>query len=150
MREKITQALKDAMKAGDKAKVSTLRLITSAIKDRDLGIRGDVPAAPIGDAEITDVLAKMVKQRQESIAVFEANGRQDLADKEKAELALIRSFLPAQMDEAAVAAAIAEAIAATGATAPKDMGKVMAKLKAEFAGKMDFAKVSGLVKGRLG
>lgn len=150
MREKITQALKDAMKAGDKAKVSTLRLITSAIKDRDLGIRGDVPTAPIGDAEITDVLAKMVKQRQESITVFEANGRQDLADKEKTELALIRSFLPAQLDEAAVGEAIAATIAAVGATSQKDMGKVMAKLKAEYAGKMDFAKASGLVKGRLG
>ncbi len=150
MREKINQTLKDAMKAGDKAKVSTLRLITSAIKDRDLGIRGEVPSAPIGDAEITDVLAKMVKQRQESIAIFEQNARQDLADKEKAELALILSFMPAQLDEAAMVEAIVAAIAAVGATSPKDMGKVMAKLKAEFAGKMDFAKASGMVKGRLG
>lgn len=150
MREKINQALKDAMKAGDKAKVSTLRLINAAIKDRDLGIKGEVPAAPIGDTEITEVLAKMVKQRQESITVFEQNGRADLADKEKAELAIIRSFMPTQMDEAAMGEAIAAAIAATGATSPKDMGKVMAKLKAEYAGKMDFAKASGLVKGRLG
>jgi uncharacterized protein YqeY len=150
MREKINQALKEAMKAGDKAKVSTLRLINAAIKDRDLGIKGDVPAAPIGDAEITEVLAKMVKQRQESIAIFEQNGRTDLAEKEKAELAVIRSFLPAQLDEAAIGAAIAEAIAAVGAQGPKDMGKVMAKLKADYAGRMDFAKASQLVKTRLG
>jgi uncharacterized protein YqeY len=150
MREKISQALKEAMKAGDKAKVSTLRLINAAIKDRDLGIKGDVPAAPIGDAEITEVLAKMVKQRQESIAIFEQNGRTDLAEKEKAELAVIRSFLPAQLDEAAIGAAIAEAIAAVGAQGPKDMGKVMAKLKADYAGRMDFAKASQLVKTRLG
>lgn len=149
MRERINEALKTAMKAGDKAKVSTLRLITSAIKDRDLGIKGEVPAAPIGDAEITEVLAKMVKQRQESIAIFEQNGRTDLADKEKAELAIIQSFLPQQLDDAAVAEAIAAAIAATGAANPKDMGKVMAKLKAEFAGRMDFAKASGLVKAKL-
>lgn len=149
MREKINQALKTAMKAGDKAKVSTLRLITSAIKDRDLGIKGDVPAAPIGDVEITEVLAKMVKQRQESIAIFEQNARQDLADKEKAELAVIQSFLPQQLDDDAVADAIAAAIAATGAASPKDMGKVMAKLKADHAGRMDFAKASGLVKTKL-
>ncbi len=150
MREKINQTLKDAMKAGDKAKVSALRLITSAIKDRDLGIRGEVPSAPIGDAEITDVLAKMVKQRQESITIFAENGREDLAGKERVELALILSFMPAQLDEAAMGEAITAAIAAVGATTPKDMGKVMAKLKAEFAGKMDFAKASGMVKGRLG
>ncbi len=149
MREKINQALKEAMKAGDKAKVSTLRLITSAIKDRDLGIKGEVPAAPIGDVEITEVLAKMVKQRQESIAIFEQNARQDLADKEKAELAVIQSFMPQQMDGAAVAEAIATAIAATGAAGPKDMGKVMAKLKADHAGRMDFAKASALVKAKL-
>ncbi len=149
MREKINQALKEAMKAGDKAKVSTLRLITSAIKDRDLGIKGEVPSAPIGDVEITEVLAKMVKQRQESIAIFEQNARQDLADKEKAELAVIQSFLPQQLDDAAVAEAIAAAIAATGAANPKDMGKVMAKLKADHAGRMDFAKASGLVKTKL-
>jgi uncharacterized protein YqeY len=150
MREKITEALKVAMKAGDKATVSTLRLITSAIKDRDLGIRGDVPSAPIGDAEITDVLAKMVKQRQESITVFAANGREDLAAKERAELALIQSFMPAQLDEAAMTEAITAAIAATGATSVKDMGKLMAKLKAEHAGQMDFGKASGLVKAKLG
>ncbi|MFO1172718.1 MAG: GatB/YqeY domain-containing protein [Hyphomicrobiaceae bacterium] len=149
MREKINQALKAAMKAGDKAKVSTLRLITSAIKDRDLGIKGDVPTAPIGDVEITEVLAKMVKQRQESIAIFEQNARQDLADKEKAELAVIQSFLPQQLDDDAVADAIAAAIAETGAASPKDMGKVMAKLKADHAGRMDFAKASGLVKTKL-
>ena len=150
MREKINEALKAAMKAGDKATVSTLRLVTSAIKDRDLGIRGDVPSAPIGDPEITDVLAKMMKQRQESITIFAENGREDLAGKERAELALILSFMPAQLDEAAVAQAIGEAITAVGATSVKDMGKVMAKLKAEHAGRMDFAKASQMVKARLG
>lgn len=149
MRERINEALKAAMKAGDKAKVSTLRLITSAIKDRDLGIKGEVPTAPIGDAEITDVLAKMVKQRQESIAIFEQNARADLADKEKAELAVIQSFMPQQLDDAAVAKAIGAAIAATGAASPKDMGRVMAKLKADHAGRMDFAKASSLVKAKL-
>jgi hypothetical protein len=150
MREKINEALKAAMKAGDKAKVSTLRLVNAAIKDRDLGIKGEVPAAPIGEPEITEVLAKMVKQRQESIAIFVENGRADLAEKERAELAVIQSFLPAQLDATAMAEAIAAAIAAAGAQGPKDMGKVMAKLKAEFAGRMDFAKASQLVKARLG
>jgi hypothetical protein len=150
MRDRISEALKAAMKAGDKATVSTLRLINAAIKDRDLGIKGDVPAAPIGAAEITEVLAKMVKQRQESIAIFEANGRTDLAEKEQAELAVIQSFMPAQLDERAMGEAIAEAIAAVGAQGPKDMGRVMAKLKADHAGRMDFAKASQLVKARLG
>jgi hypothetical protein len=150
MRDKINEALKAAMKAGDKATVSTLRLINAAIKDRDLGIKGEAPAAPIGEAEITEVLAKMVKQRQESIAIFVENGRADLAEKERAELTVIQSFMPAQLDERAMAEAIAAAIAAVGATSPKDMGRVMAKLKAEFAGRMDFGKASGMVKARLG
>jgi uncharacterized protein YqeY len=150
MREKINEALKAAMKAGDKATVSTLRLVNAAIKDRDLGIRGEVPTAPIGEPEITDVLAKMVKQRQESITIFAENGREDLAAKERVELALILSFMPAQLDDAAMGEAIGTAITAVGATSVKDMGKVMAKLKAEHAGRMDFAKASGLVKAKLG
>ena len=133
------------MKSGEKARLSTLRLITAAIKDRELGIGGGAPTE-VGDAEIVAILQKMVKQRRESIATYEKAGRQDLADQEKAEIAVIEEYLPKQMGEAEAKAAVAALIAELGAAGPKDMGKVMGALKERFAGTMDFGKASGVVK----
>jgi uncharacterized protein YqeY len=148
MREKINADLKAAMKAGDKDRVGTLRLINAAIKQADIEAR---PAGKdkITDADILSVLAKMVKQRRDSIEQYQAGGRQDLADKEAAEIAVIEIYLPKQMDEAEAKAAITAAIEETGAAGPKDMGKVMGALKAKYAGQMDFGKASALVKAQL-
>jgi hypothetical protein len=145
MRQRINDAVKTAMKSGEKARLSTLRLITAAIKDRELGIGGAAPTE-VGDAEIVVILQKMVKQRRESIATYEKAGRQDLADQEKAEIAVIEEYLPKQMGEAEAKAAVAALIAELGAAGPKDMGKVMGALKERFAGTMDFGKASGVVK----
>jgi uncharacterized protein YqeY len=144
MRARITQDVKDAMKSGDKARLSTLRLITAAIKDRELGVGG--PATEVGDAEVVAILQKMVKQRRESIATYEKAGRTDLADQEKAEIAILEGYLPKQMDEAGVKAAVSALIAELGAAGPKDMGRVMGALKERYAGQMDFGKASGVVK----
>ncbi|WP_041318351.1 GatB/YqeY domain-containing protein [Hyphomicrobium nitrativorans] len=145
MRARITQDIKDAMKSGNKARLSTLRLISAAIKDREIGVGGAAPAE-VGDADVVTILQKMVKQRRESIATYEKAGRQDLADQEKAEVAILDEYLPQQMDEAATKAAIGALIAELGAAGPKDMGRVMGALKERFAGQMDFGKASGLVK----
>jgi len=145
MRARITQDVKDAMKSGDKARLMTLRLITAAIKDRELGIGGAAPTE-VGDAEVVAILQKMVKQRRESIATYEKAGRTDLVDQEKAEIAILDGYLPKQMDEAGVKAAVAALIAELGAAGPKDMGRVMGALKERFAGQMDFGKASGVVK----
>lgn len=144
MRARITQDIKDAMKSGDKARLSTLRLISSAIKDRELGI--GAAAVEVGDAEVVAILQKMVKQRRESLATYEKAGRTDLADQEKSEIAILEGYLPKQMDEAAMKAAIAALVAELGAAGPKDMGRVMGALKAKFAGQMDFGKASGVLK----
>jgi len=144
MRTRITQDIKDAMKAGDKARLSTLRLITAAIKDRELGVGG--AATEVGNAEVVAILQKMVKQRRESIATYEKAGRTDLADQEKAEITVLESYLPQQMDEAATKAAVATLITELSAAGPKDMGRVMGALKARYAGQMDFGKASGLLK----
>ena len=149
MREQFTELLKDAMRAGDKRKVSTLRMITSTLKDRDIEQRG-LGKPPLSDEEILGMLQKMVKQRQESLKIYEDAGRMDLAEQERGEIAVITGFLPQQMDEAAVAAAIDAAIAATGAAGIKDMGKVVAALKQAHAGQMDFGKASAIVKAKLG
>ena len=145
MREKINNDLKDAMKSGDKARVGTLRLVNAAIKSADIDAR---PAGKdkITDADILSVLAKMIKQRRDSIEQFTAGARQDLADKEAAEIAVIEVYMPKQMSEADAKTAIAAAIKETGAAGPKDMGKVMAALKARYAGQMDFGKASALTK----
>ena len=148
MREAFNAALKDAMRAGDKRRVSTVRLITSALKDRDIEARG-AGRGPLTDEEILGLLQKMVKQRQESLKIYEDNNREDLAAQEREEIAIILGFMPQQMDEAEVAAAIAEAIAATGAAGMKDMGKVMAALKEKYAGRMDFGKASAAIKAKL-
>lgn len=145
MRARITQDVKDAMKSGDKARLTTLRLITAAIKDRELGVGGSAPIE-VGDAEIVVILQKMVKQRRESIATYEKAGRTDLADQEKAEIVILEAYLPKQMDEAGVRAAVAALVAELGAAGPKDMGRVMGALKERFAGQMDFGRASGVLK----
>jgi uncharacterized protein YqeY len=144
MRTRINQDIKDAMKAGDKARLATLRLINAAIKDRELGVGG--PPTEVGEAEIVAILQKMVKQRRESIATYEKAGRTDLADQEKSEIAILDAYLPQQMDEPAVKAAVTALIAELGAAGPKDMGRVMGALKDRYAGQMDFGKASGAVK----
>jgi uncharacterized protein YqeY len=144
MRQRITQDVKDAMKSGDKARLATLRLITAAIKDRELGVGG--APTEVGDAEVVAILQKMVKQRRESIATYEKAGRTDLADQEKSEIAVLEGYLPKQMDEAGVKAAVAALIAELGAAGAKDMGRVMGALKERYAGQMDFGKASGIVK----
>ena len=149
MRDKITQAMKDAMKAGQKERLGTIRLMLSALKDRELGIgggSGPVTAGPVSDADAIALFQKMVKQRRDSIESYTTNGRPELAAKEAAEIAVIEEYLPRQMSEADAKAAIAALIKETGASSPKDMGKVMAALKTKFAGQMDFGRASGLVK----
>ena len=148
MRDKINDDLKTAMKAGEKDRVGTLRLINAAIKSADIDAR---PSGKdkISDSDILLVLAKMVKQRRDSIEQFNAGGRPELAEKEQAEISVIEGYLPQQMSEDEAKAAIAAAIKETGAAGPKDMGKVMAALKAKYAGQMDFGRASGLTKDLL-
>ncbi|TGQ36456.1 MULTISPECIES: GatB/YqeY domain-containing protein [unclassified Mesorhizobium] len=148
MRGKIAESLKSAMKAQDKRRLPTLRLIQAAIHDRDIANRG-AGKGPTSDDEILQILAKMVKQREESAKAYDDGKRPELAAQERDEMAIIRDFLPTQLDEAAVLAAAREAIASTGAASQKDMGKVMAALKEKYAGQMDFAKAGGIVKGLL-
>ena len=147
MRENFVTSLKEAMKAGDKMRVSTLRLVQAAIKDKDIEARG--LSKTVSDDDILALLQKMVKQRQESLAIFEKEKREDLAAIERSEIEIITGFLPKQMDEASVKAAIAAAISETRAAGMKDMGKVVAALKAKYSGQMDFGKASGLVKAAL-
>ncbi|WP_128561076.1 GatB/YqeY domain-containing protein [Methylobacterium crusticola] len=148
LRERLTAEMKEAMKAGDKAKLATVRLIQAAVKDKDIEARGLGKEAP-GDGDILALLQKMIKQRNESAGIYEQGGRPELAEAERHEAAIVASFLPAQMSEDEVRAAIDAAIAETGAASPKDMGKVVAALKGRYTGRMDFAKASGWVKGRL-
>jgi uncharacterized protein len=148
LRDRFTADMKEAMKAGDKGKLGAIRLIQAALKDKDIEARGN-GKEPLSDEEILALLQKMVKQRQESIAMYEQGGRQELADQEKNEVAVISAYLPKQMDEAETKAAIQAAIAETGAASMKDMGKVVASLRAKYVGQMDFAKASGLVKDML-
>jgi uncharacterized protein YqeY len=145
LRDDINNALKDAMKARDERRVSTLRLINSALKNADIEARGQ-NKGPLGDDELLALLAKMIKQRQESIDLYEKGGRAELAKQERDEIAIIAAYLPKQMPDAEVRSAITEAIAETGASSMKDMGKVIAALRARYAGRMDFGRVSPLVK----
>jgi uncharacterized protein YqeY len=149
MRETITAALKHATKAQDKRRVSTLRLVSAAIKDRDIAARtaGKTEAT---DAELLELFAKMIKQREESEKIYADAGRAELAKQEGEEIAIIREFLPKQLSASETDKAIADAVAKTGAASIKDMGKVMAELKANYAGQMDFGKASALVKAKLG
>jgi uncharacterized protein YqeY len=149
MRETITAALKHATKAQDKRRMSTLRLVSAAIKDRDIAAR-TAGKGEATDAEMLDLFAKMIKQREESEKIYADAGRAELAKQEGEEIAIIREFLPKQLSEADMQKAVADAIAQAGAASVKDMGKVMAALKASYAGQMDFAKASALVKQKLG
>ncbi len=148
LRDRFTQDLKDAMKAGDKQKLGTIRLVQAALKEKDIEARGAGKEAA-GDEEIMGLLQKMVKQRQESAQIYETNGRPELAEGERAEIAVIQGYLPKQMDEAETRAAIQAAIAETGAASMKDMGKVVGALRGRYAGQMDFSKASALVKEML-
>src|SRR5215213_7600969 len=145
MRERFTQEMKDALKAGDKRKLSTVRLIQAALKDKDIEARG-AGKGQASDEDILALLQKMIKQRQESIGVYEQAGRTELAQQEREEAEVVASFLPKQMDEAEVRQAIQAAIAKTGAASLKDMGKVIGALRTKYAGRMDFGKASGSVK----
>ncbi|HEX9158807.1 MAG TPA: GatB/YqeY domain-containing protein [Rhizomicrobium sp.] len=149
LREQFNAALKDAMRAREQKRVSTLRLVLAALKDRDIANRSEANREGIGDDEILSLLAKMIKQREESAAAFEAGGRPELAASEREEIVIIREFQPAQMSETDTRSAVAAIIAETGASAPKDMGKVMTMLKAHHAGRMDFAKASAIAKDLL-
>ncbi len=149
LRPALNDALKNAMKAKDQRALSTVRLILAALKDRDIAVRSAGTCDPIPDSAILEMLQKMVKQRHESIDMYMKGGRPELAQQEREEIAVIEGFLPKQMGEAEMSAAVDAAIAAVGAAGIKDMGKVMASLKQEHAGVMDFAKAGGLVKQKL-
>ena len=149
MRETITAALKHATKAQDKRRISTLRLISAAIKDRDIAAR-TAGTGEATDAELLDLLAKMIKQREESEKIYADAGRAELAKQESEEIVIIREFLPKQLSDKDMDKAIADAIKTSGASSIKDMGKVMAELKANYAGQMEFAKASAAVKAKLG
>lgn len=148
LRDDINNAVKDAMRARDERKLSTLRMINATLKNADIEARGQ-GKPPLSDADILGVLQKMIKQRQESVELYEKGGRDELAAQERAEIAVISFYLPQPMPESDVKAAIAAAIAETGAAGVKDMGKVIGVLKAKHAGQMDFGKASGWVKAQL-
>jgi uncharacterized protein len=147
LRDEINTALKEAMKTGDKRRVSTLRLINAAIMDRET--RG-AERVTLGDADILDVMGKMIKQRQESLDIYEKAGRTDLAAQEREEMAIIAAYLPKQMSEIEAGTAIQALVHELGAASVKDMGRTMAALKERFSGRMDFAKASAVVKKLLG
>ena len=149
LRTKINDNVKTTMKAKDMPRLSVLRMVTAAIKDKDIADRSNGNQDGIAEPQILALLQTMIKQRRESIKMYTEGKRIDLADKEKAEIAIIEEFLPQQMDEDSVKKVIAEAIAETGATTMKDMGKVIGVLKAKYAGQIDFGKASGLVKAAL-
>ncbi len=150
LRERINEELKAAMKAQDKRRMATLRLITAAFKDRDIQSRGEGKADSLSESDLQAILAKMIKQRRESAEVYDKGGRPDLAAAEREEIAIIEEFLPRQLSDEEVEQAVVEVIAETGAEGLKDMGRVMGALKAKYAGQMDFGRASRLVKERLG
>lgn len=149
MREAISAALKEAVKARDTRRINTLRLINAAIKDRDIEARGQ-GRDNIGEDDILALLQKMVKQRQESAAIYQKAGREDLAEQEREEIEIIEDFLPQPLSDEEVTAEIDQAIAGTGASGLRDMGKVVSALKQKFPGRIDFAKASKVVKQKLG
>jgi len=148
LREQINDAVKAAMKSQDKLRLSTLRLVNAAIKNADIEARGAGKDA-LADADILGLLQKLIKQRQESVELYDKGGRAELAEQERGEIAIISGFLPQQLSDAEAKEAIAGVIRETGAAGMKDMGKVIAALKARYAGRMDFAKASALVKSML-
>ena len=148
LRDDINKALTEAMKARNERAVSTLRMVNSTLKNADIEARGS-GKPPLGDAEALSVLQKMIKQRQESVELYKKGNRADLVKQEEEEIAIISGYLPKQMSDAEVGAAIDAAIKETGASGMKDMGKVIGVLRGKFAGQMDMAKASGMVKARL-
>ena len=146
LREQLKTALKTAMVEKDTHKISTIRLILAAVKDRDIASRGTTKDGLISNDDILQLLQSMIKQRKDSIAMYAKGDRQDLVDSEQAEIDIIRSFLPKQMDEAEIKTAVEDVIKTTGAAGLKDMGKVMAVLRERFAGQMDFGQASVIVK----
>ena len=148
LRDDINNALKEAMKAKNERAVSTLRMVNSTLKNADIEARGQ-SKPPLGDAELLGLLQKMIKQRQESVELYQKGGRADLVKQEQEEIAIIAGYLPKQMSEAEMAAAIEAAIKDTGAAGMKDMGKVIGALRSKYAGQMDMAKASGMVKAKL-
>lgn len=150
LREELNAALKQAMRDRAADRLSTLRLISAAIKDRDIAARGEGAEEGVGEDEILQILSKMVKQRQESARTYEEGGRLDLAERELSEITVIEEFLPKQLNEGEIVAAIDAAIAEMGASSIRDMGKIMGALKAKYTGQMDFGKVGPMVKDRLG
>ena len=147
LRDDINKALTEAQKAKNERTVSTLRMVNSTIKNADIEAR--TSGKPLGDPEVLAILQKMIKQRQESVEMYKKGGRDDLASQEGEEIAIISAYLPKQMSDAEVAAAIDSAIAETGAASMKDMGKVIGLLRGKYAGQMDFGKASGVVKAKL-
>jgi uncharacterized protein YqeY len=148
LRDQINDAVKTAMKSQDKLRLSTLRMVNSAIKNADIEARGGAKG-PLTDADILGLMQKLIKQRQESVELYDIGGRKELADQERTEIEIIKAFLPQQLSEAEAKAAIADVIRETGAAGMKDMGKVIAALRERYAGRMDFGKASALVKGML-
>jgi hypothetical protein len=149
LRAQLNDAMKEAMKAKDAKRLATVRLVLAALKDRDIAARTETSKDLVGDDDILTLLAKMIKQREESAAVYRQGGRPELAENEEGEIAVIRTFMPKQMDETEMKAALQAVIAETGAASIKDMGKVMAVLKERFAGQMDFSKASAATKDAL-
>ena len=148
LRDDINHALKNALKAGDKRRVSTLRLVNSALKNADIEARGE-SRGPLSDDEIFGLLQKMIKQRQESVELYQKGGRAELAQQEREEIEIIAAYLPRQMSDEEVKIAAAGIVNEIGAQGMRDMGKVMAALKARYAGRVDFSKASAIVKGLL-
>ncbi|MBC9247261.1 GatB/YqeY domain-containing protein [Paracoccus sp. 11-3] len=149
LRAKLQASIKDAMKAKDSARLSTLRLIAAAVKDREIALRGGDNNGELTDADLMAILSRMVKQRQESAKAYEEGGRLELAQNEEDEIKIVQEFLPRQLDEAETATAIDSVIGDLGATGIRDMGRVMAELRERFAGQMDFGAVGPMVKSRL-
>lgn len=151
LRDKVNAALKDAMRAKEADRLSTLRLINAAIKDKDIAMRGGTEEeAGVSDDDILAIMGRMVKQRQESARAYEEGGRLESAEKERGEIKVIEEFLPKQLDEDEAEAAVEAAIAEVGASSIRDMGKVMAVLKGKYTGQLDFGKAGPMVKNRLG
>ena len=150
MHERFNEALKVALKSQDKVRISTLRLINAAIKDRDIADRTDNGGAGVSEDVVLEILAKMVKQRQESLSAYEEAGRLDLADQERSEIVIIQEFMPRQLEDDEIIAAVDAALAEVGAETLKDMGKVMGLLKQKYTGQMDFGKAGARVKEKLG
>lgn len=150
LRSRLTEALKTAMKAKDAPAVSTVRMILARLKERDIEVRPKGNSQGISDAEMVAMMQEMIKQRRESIELYEKGGRPELAGKEREEIAVIESFMPRQLSEEEMGVAIRQVIGEVGASGAKDMGRVMAKLRERYAGTMDFAKASGIVRAQLG